>query len=145
MAAFLERLADESGLSGRFAGVEGAELRFVWVAERTMASMNRRFLAHEGPTDVLAFDLAPRLPALLPGEPRSVGEVYVCPAVAAKAARRYSTTPEWELLLYMVHGALHLAGEDDHTPHGRRRMRRLEKRLMAAALDGRKAEQMVEF
>lgn len=139
---FLERLAGQAGLSRRFAGQAGAELRFVWVTEAAIASMNRRFLAHEGPTDVLAFDLSSPLPASLPGESRTVGEIYVCPAVAARAARKYSTTPEQELLLYMAHGVLHLAGEDDHTPQGRRRMRRLEKRLLAAALDGLAAEQL---
>ncbi len=67
-----------------------------------------------------------------PAEPALAGVLIVCPAVAAKACRRYGTTPEDELLLYLVHGMLHLAGEDDLNPRAKRRMRRREAQILAA-------------
>ncbi len=141
MARFLARLAEAAGLASRWRG-DAAVLQLVCTGSRRMAELNRKFLAHEGPTDVLAFDLSAG--AGVPGEPRTAGEVYVCPEVAAKAAGRYGTTPAHELLLYMAHGMLHLAGEDDHEPASRRRMRRLEKKILTEALAGRSAEDLVQ-
>jgi probable rRNA maturation factor len=108
-----------------------AELQVEFAGRRRMARWNRQFLGHAGATDVLAF---PRPATGLPPDPDAggilAGELAVCPAVAETAAARYGTTPAEELLLYLVHGLLHLAGEDDHTPAGKRRMRRREQRLL---------------
>ena len=88
MARFLARLAEAAGLASRWRG-DAAVLQLVCTGSRRMAELNRKFLAHEGPTDVLAFDLSAG--AGVPGEPRTAGEVYVCPEVAAKAAGRGPT------------------------------------------------------
>jgi len=139
----LNRVAEESGLAARFADTASAELRFVMVSRARMAVMNWEFLRHQGATDVLAFDLAARAVFRVPGEPVVVGEVYVCPEVALAAAGKFANTPEAELLLYMVHGVLHLTGEDDHEPAGRRRMRHLEKRVISRALAGMTAAELL--
>lgn len=111
---------------------EDAEVRVIWASPARMARLNRQFLGHEGATDVLSFRLAadtPRPPER--GGRRLAGELYVCPAVASRAASCYTTTPERELVLYVLHGFLHLAGEEDGAPGPRRRMRRLERRILA--------------
>ena len=136
-------MAEESGLAARFAGDVAAELRFVMISRARMAVMNGNFLQHQGATDVLAFDLAGNAAFSVPGEAVVAGEVYVCPEVAADVAGKFGNTPEDELLLYMVHGVLHLTGEDDHEPAGRRRMRRLEKRVLFRALSGMTAGELV--
>ena len=143
LVGFLTRVAEESGLAARFTDEAAAELRFVMVSRPRMARMNWQFLQHHGATDVLAFDLAGPAACRVPGEPLVVGEVYVCAEVAAAAAGKFANTPEDELLLYMVHGVLHLIGEDDHAPTGRRRMRRLEKRVIARALAGMTAAELL--
>lgn len=109
-----------------------------------MAAWNRRHLNHQGATDVLAFDCLETASADaaafagLPGEdgdeaePLLAGVIAVCPAVALRACARYGTTPEDELLLYLVHGMLHLAGQDDLNPRAKRRMRREERRVLTA-------------
>ena len=42
-----------------------------------------------------------------------LGEVFVCPQVAIKYANEHHLDPLKELLLYVIHGFLHLIGYDD--------------------------------
>jgi probable rRNA maturation factor len=92
-----------------------------------MARLNLGFLGHDGSTDVLAFGLN--------GDgsesgPAVVGEIYICPAVASEAARRFGTSLGAECVLYAVHGMLHLVGFDDGEPVARQAMRRAERRVL---------------
>ncbi|OGR67327.1 MAG: rRNA maturation RNase YbeY [Elusimicrobia bacterium GWC2_61_19] len=80
-------------------------------------TLNRRFLAKDRLTDVIAFNFPP---SPLPGA--SWGEVYVCVPVAARQAKAMGHSLLTELLVLTAHGALHLAGMDDRTPALRRRM-----------------------
>jgi probable rRNA maturation factor len=59
-----------------------------------------------------------------------VGEVVICRPVAVREARRRRLSVEGELLLYAVHGWLHLAGYDDGTAGRRRCMRAAEGRIL---------------
>ena len=90
-------------------------------------------LGHEGPTDVIAFDLAEEAP--VPGSPRLVGEIYVCLDVAVEVGARLGTGAAHELVLYCVHGMLHLAGLDDHGTADTKRMRAAERRIMESLRD----------
>ena len=59
-------------------------------------------------------------------------EIYVS-VERARAVARERGEEDWtgELLLYGVHGALHLCGYDDHEPEERRAMRRAELEVLA--------------
>ncbi len=106
-------------------------LEIIITSPDTMEQMNGAFLQHEGCTDVLTFDL--RENAMPPeNSDEIVAEVYVCPEIAVEYSAKFKTTPSWELVLYMVHGMLHLAGEDDLEEEARRSMRMAEKRVMSA-------------
>jgi probable rRNA maturation factor len=50
---------------------------------------------------------------------------------AAREAERYGWTTDDELLLYVIHGCLHLVGHDDRTPEDRAAMRAAETRHLA--------------
>lgn len=76
-----------------------------FVSPREVAALNRRYLGRRGRTDVIAFPLGRR------GEP-GVGDVYICPAVARAAARRYGVPLREELLRLVIHGTLHCLGYD---------------------------------
>lgn len=90
-----------------------------------MRRLNRDFHAVDETTDVLAFELE-----RWNGEGFD-GEVIVCAPYARREARSRGLEFATELALYAVHGILHLLGEDDHEPERARRMRRLERRILA--------------
>jgi len=94
------------------------------VNDSTILDVNRRFLAHSEPTDVISF--------LFSDGPHTLeGEIVASAQTAATAARQFHSTPDEELLLYVIHGALHLAGYDDRTAVARRAMRKRERHYMA--------------
>jgi len=96
------------------------------VTARRIAALNRRWLRHAGSTDVLSFDLTG------PGDEGLVAQIVVCADVAVREARRRGHSPQRELLLYAVHGLLHLIGYDDTTPRKARRMRDRQEELLDA-------------
>jgi probable rRNA maturation factor len=98
----------------------------IWGAER-MRQLNERWLGHSGPTDVITFDLGDG-PAGAGGS--VTGQINVCRPIAQDQARRRNGTLAVELLLYVVHGALHLLDYDDHEPAAAIRMHRMEDRIL---------------
>ena len=58
------------------------------------------------------------------------GEILVCPAVAHDRAREYKLKPDDEVLLYGLHGLLHLAGYDDTTPKLAKEMAAAQEKLL---------------
>lgn len=94
-----------------------------------MAEVNEHYLQHEGPTDVITFDHAEFLEE--DAEPDSLtGEIYICLDVAQKQAREFHTTWQSELARYVVHGILHLCGYCDLEPKNRRKMKKVENRIV---------------
>ena len=87
------------------------EVALLLVDRDTIAELNATHMGHTGPTDVLAF------PIDEPGEsppdvPSVLGDVVLCPSVAAEQAPRFDRTTHEELRLLTVHGLLHLLGMD---------------------------------
>jgi probable rRNA maturation factor len=105
--------------------IKEAEFGIVLVSTKEMASMNEKFLGHEGPTDVITFDYSEKRKQLH-------GEVFVCPEVAEKQAKEFGTSRQAEVVRYVVHGILHLMGHDDVRPAARKKMKREEGRLVRA-------------
>lgn len=96
------------------------ELGVYFVGRKKMAELNEQFLGHEGATDVITFDYS---------EGQKVhGEIFICPDVALAQAKEFGTTPQMELLRYLVHGLLHLRGYDDRTAAKRAKMKRAEEK-----------------
>jgi probable rRNA maturation factor len=90
-------------------GVTEGEVGLVVVGRSEMARLNAGHRGKPDPTDVLSFPLDMRDP-LPDGVPRQLGDVVICPAVAAAEG-----TPIEHLL---VHGALHLLGWDHEADEG---------------------------
>ncbi|MFT5141708.1 MAG: putative rRNA maturation factor [Rhodothermales bacterium] len=90
--------------------------------------MNKRFLSHDYPTDVLSFPISEALNAL-------EGEVYIDLDMAADRAPEFHTTFQKEAVRYVIHGLLHLVGHDDDAPDGRAAMRDLENRYLTTFWD----------
>jgi probable rRNA maturation factor len=140
-----------SRLASEVLAAEGADpdaqVAVVFVDAPSIAALNREFLGGSGPTDVLAFpidDEAPQ-PGRRPDQggrgpgsgsdegdaPTLLGDVYVCPRVAARQARDRSIEVEDELALLVVHGLLHLLGSDHLDPDDAAAMRQRERELLA--------------
>ncbi len=94
------------------------------VDDPTIHEINRQYLEHDYPTDVLSFVLEDR-------EPYLEGELVVSTDTAKRNAEEYHWPAESELLLYVLHGALHLVGYRDKQPEEIAKMRAAEAKLLA--------------
>ena len=106
--------------------IHNAELGIVLVSAKEMASLNESFLGHEGPTDVITFDYSES------GTPAGIrGEIFICVSEAERQAKLFGTDWQSEVVRYIIHGILHLAGYDDLHPVARKKMKHQENRLMS--------------
>lgn len=114
----------------RAEGVRGlAELSVLYVTDTEMTDLNEQYMGKSGPTDVLAFPLdahdvtqvvnstaSTRGPDRAPADPGDLplllGDVVICPSVAATQAPSHAGTLDDELALLLVHGILHVLGHD---------------------------------
>jgi probable rRNA maturation factor len=104
------RLAESVLIDEAVTGV----LDVTFVDEAAMAALNETHMGHDGPTDVLSFpiDGETRPEASSDGVPRLLGDVVICPAVAAGNAADRGVGEAEELALLVVHGVLHVLGWD---------------------------------
>ena len=72
---------------------------------RRMRRLNKAYKRHDRPTDVISFSL-PQPDGSL------AGDIYVCRAVAAQEAHRRGLPVREEVLRLIVHGTLHVLGQD---------------------------------
>ncbi len=123
------------------------EVSLLFVDEGAIAALNERFLEKVGPTDVLSFpiedeaDRSGRSPDEGGTGPGSIeaetsrllllGDVVICPAVAASNAVDHGVTFDDEIALLVVHGILHLLGMDHEVDGEAVRMERREQELLA--------------
>jgi probable rRNA maturation factor len=107
-------------------GVKHCELSVALVDDERIRELNRRYLNHDYATDVISFRLDDE------GDDRLSGEVVVSAERACAVAAEGGGDPEVELLLYAVHGCLHVLGYDDQSPAEYRAMHRREDELLAA-------------
>jgi len=101
------------------AGFGSAVVSLAVVDDEAMTELNRQYLGKDETTDVLSFPLQHN-------DGQLEGEVVVSAQTAATVAGWYDWTPEDELLLYTIHGTLHLVGFRDATPEEQHTMRQQE-------------------
>lgn len=95
-------------------------LNIIFVDDATIREINKRFLNHDYPTDVISFDLSDDM------EDEKISEIYIGLDRAFEQAKIYKVTFENEVARLVAHGILHLAGYDDSTKSEKLRMRRKE-------------------
>lgn len=110
-----------------------AELSILVVDTDAMATLHKQWMDLDGPTDVMAFpmdtlDDKPGQEAE-PG-PALLGDVILCPTVAAEQAVAAGHSTESELFLLTTHGVLHLLGYDHSDAETEREMFELQTRLV---------------
>ncbi|HRV68881.1 MAG TPA: rRNA maturation RNase YbeY [Marmoricola sp.] len=111
-----------------------AELSLRAVNEATISELNEKWMEKTGPTDVLAFPMDELRPGLVNEDPEEgiLGDLVLCPAIAARQATEagHSVTDEIDLLT--VHGILHLLGYDHAEPDEHKEMFGLQAQLLKA-------------
>ncbi len=107
-------------------------LGIVLVDDETIHRMNREYLAHDEPTDIITFALDDEGFITGPGEmPRELGEMYISYERAAAQSADWDSDPEREIRFLVVHGVLHLLGWDDATTEERDRMLARQSEILA--------------
>ncbi|MDR2754269.1 MAG: rRNA maturation RNase YbeY [Planctomycetaceae bacterium] len=101
--------------------IQNGKLGVILVNNDTIQQYNRDFLKHDYPTDVISFPIVDRR-----YEGHLEAEILVCTQVALNRAGEFGWLPEEELLLYVIHGVLHLVGFDDKTPENQSVMQQKE-------------------
>jgi probable rRNA maturation factor len=91
-------------------GIHEAEVSLAFVDNPTIHRLNKRYLQHDEPTDVLSFPLSE------PNARRLAGELVISAETAKAQAESRGHPVEAELTFYVIHGLLHLCGYDDETP-----------------------------
>lgn len=100
--------------------IRSATISIAVVDDATIHALNRRYLQHDYPTDVLSF-------VLQQDEAGLDGELILSAETAGRQCDQYGWSAQDELLLYAVHGALHLVGYDDQQPRQTDQMRAKER------------------
>lgn len=108
----------------RSKSVAEAQISLAVVDDDAIRRLHDRFLGIDEPTDVLSFPLTS-------GDETLEGEIVASAQTAARRAVEFGWRGEDELLLYIMHGALHLIGYDDSTPETRAAMRAAERGCLA--------------
>jgi probable rRNA maturation factor len=99
---------------------KSAKISLAIVDDATIHGLNRQFLNHDWPTDVLSF-------VLDAADTHLNGEVVLSAETAARVAAEGGWSPAKEQLLYVIHGMLHLVGLDDQSEAAVRNMRAAER------------------
>ncbi len=105
-------------------GVTAATVSLAFVDNATIHRLNKQFLNHDEPTDVISFPLSGR------GTKTLEGEIVIGAEVARARAAEMRHDEQHELALYVIHGLLHLCGYDDTTDATVRRMRARERHFL---------------
>jgi probable rRNA maturation factor len=100
------------------------EISLAFVDNATIHQLNKRYLQHDEPTDVLSFPLSE------PNARKLTGEIVIGAEVARAQAESRGHDVQAELALYVIHGLLHLCGHDDQTDAAAAGMRERERHYL---------------
>jgi probable rRNA maturation factor len=107
-------------------GVKEAKISLAFVDNTTIHGINKRFLNHDEPTDVITFPMSGA------GAKTMEGELVVGVEIALEQAKDRGHPVEVELCLYVIHGLLHLCGYDDVKSRDAAEMRMKEREYLKA-------------
>ena len=116
-----------------------ADLCLKLVEEPAMEVLHVQWMDLPGPTDVMSFPMDELRPGRDGQEPTEgvLGDIVLCPSVAARQAVDAGHATAEELLLLVTHGILHLLGYDHEEPDAQREMFELQRTLLLTFLAGR--------
>jgi len=99
-------------------GFKPGDLKFIITNDEEIKKINKEFLGHDYPTDVISFRM---------NEGNEIeGEIYISIDSVKYNSKIYGNTVDKELLRVMIHGVLHLIGLDDNNDKNKRKMKEEE-------------------
>ena len=101
--------------------VETALVNLIYVDDKEIHEINKKFLDHDYPTDVITFVLE---------EDENEADIIIGVETALENSKQYNATHESELLRLVAHGVLHLLGYDDHSDVESEAMHELENKYL---------------
>jgi len=111
-------------------GIADAEISLAFVDNPTIHRLNKRYLNHDEPTDVLSFPLSEASHSAASRQRKLAGEIVVGVEVARAQAAQRGHDVRAELALYVIHGLLHLCGFDDKSEQAAAAMRGRERHYL---------------
>ena len=138
----LSRLKKTAGKILKILGWKKSGLSILLLNDAGIRKLNRKYLNHDRPTDVIAFGTISKSarfnsligirrtnPALLEMVPL-LGDIAISLETARRMAKELKTSLDYEIHLYLCHGILHLMGYDDHKPKDRAKMWAKQERIL---------------
>ena len=112
-----------------------SDLTILFVDPDPIAELHERWMSLEAPTAVTSFPMD----ELRPGDGKTtmegvLGDLVICPWVAAQQAAAAGHSTMQEMMLLTIHGILHLLGYDHVTPEQERQMFGLQRQLLLTFL-----------
>jgi len=118
---FLKKTAEKAL---KFVKIKIPEISLVLVCDARMKSLNKKYRKRNKVTDVLAFDY---------------GEIIICLPQARRQAKELGHSPKDELKILLIHGILHLAGFNDETKAGYKKMMVAQEKIFKSIFIWQKA------
>lgn len=100
---------------------ESGYINICFADDPLIKKFNLKFLKTNSSTDVLAFNLNNNLENKI-----LLADIMISTDTAIKNSRKFNTKPEYELMLYLAHGILHILGYDDRDKTQKKQMREKE-------------------
>jgi len=107
-------IKDTAGVYGKRTG----EIAYIFCTDKRILEVNRQYLKHDFFTDIITFDMSH-------GGFIS-GDIFISIETVESNAKEFKVSFEDELKRILIHGILHLCGQDDKTPELRLEMTRKE-------------------
>jgi probable rRNA maturation factor len=103
-----------------------AELEIVFLSDRVIRPLNKKYKSRDRSTDVLSFNIdAGEL-----GRGKIFGEILISSDTALKNSKAFGTSFQEELALYIIHGILHLSGYEDYMAKDMARMSKKQENIL---------------
>ena len=114
-------------------GKKNVLIDMTFVGDGAIKRLNKKYMRRDRPTDVLSFRLDPA------GRAGNglIGDIYISSDTAYANSRRFGTPYGREIILYAVHGLLHLIGFGDKTKSEKNKIRMLESKFLKILAGGK--------
>ncbi len=100
------------------------QITYIFCSDQRILEVNRQFLQHDYYTDIITFDY---------GEGHTIsGDIFISMDTVRSNAEQFGTQFDDELRRIIIHGILHLCGQNDKNPEDRAEMTRKENKALEA-------------